>query len=207
MSVKIKICGLRRFQDIKAVNLYKPDYAGFILTQGFRRSVAADDFKKLRAGLDDSIKAVGVFVDEPIESIKRSFADKLDVIQLHGNENEEYISQLKDFFGGEIWKAVRARTSADIEKADSLSADRLVIDSFVEGIVGGTGRQANTTVILGAKINKPFFIAGGVSEQNAKALIEKLEPFGVDISSSVETDGFKDIDKIRRIISLTREET
>lgn len=207
MSVKVKICGLRRAEDILSVNSHRPDYAGFILTQGFRRSVTAEDFKELVSQLDKGIKSVGVFVNEPIESVRDSFAPYLDVIQLHGDEEDGYISQLREFFKGEIWKAVRAKTAADIEAADRLSAHRLLIDSFVEGVAGGTGKIADTAVIKAAEFSKPFLLAGGIDENNAVTLAKELRPFGLDISSSVETDGFKDDDKIRRIISLIKEET
>lgn len=207
MSVKVKICGLRRAEDILSVNSHRPDYAGFILTQGFRRSVTAEDFKELVSQLDKGIKSVGVFVNEPIENVRDSFAPYLDVIQLHGNEEDGYISQLREFFKGEIWKAVRAKTAADIEAADRLSAHRLLIDSFVEGVAGGTGKTADTAVIRAAEFSKPFLLAGGIDEKNAVMLAKELRPFGLDISSSVETDGFKDDDKIRRIISLIKEET
>lgn len=203
---KIKICGLRRRQDIEAVNLYRPDYAGFILSPGFKRSIVAGTFFELKSYLSGEIKSVGVFVNEPIEEIEKYFCDELDVIQLHGNEDESYIKRLREIFGGEIWKAVRAKTPQDIERADRLSADRLLIDSFVEGMVGGTGRQADTEVIKKSHITKPYMLAGGVSEQNAAGLIRELSPYGLDISSSAETDGFKDKDKIRSIIALIREE-
>ena len=202
MSMEIKICGLRRRQDIEAVNLYRPDYAGFILTEGFKRSIVAGTFFELKSYLSKDIKTVGVFVDEPIEKIEKYYSDELDVIQLHGNENKS----LRQIFGGEIWKAVRARTPQDIEKADRRDIDRLLIDSFAPGAVGGTGRQADISVIKAAHITKPFLLAGGISEQNAVTLAKEVNPCGLDISSSVETDGFKDSDKIRSIISLIREE-
>lgn len=207
MDTKIKICGMRRQQDTKYINLYRPEYAGFILTGGFRRSITAETFFELKGFLDKSIKAVGVFVDEPISEIEKHYLDALDVIQLHGNEDESYINKLRAIFQGEIWKAVRAKSPEDIESADRLPVEKLVIDSFVEGTVGGTGRQADTNVIKAARISKPFFIAGGVGKDNAQRLIRELSPYGVDISSSVETDGFKDKEKIRSIISLIREET
>ena len=206
MSMEIKICGLRRRQDIEAVNLYRPDYAGFILTEGFKRSIVAGTFFELKSYLSKDIKTVGVFVDEPIEKIEKYYSDELDVIQLHGNENKEYIKSLRQIFGGEIWKAVRAGTPQDIEKADRRDIDRLLIDSFAPGAVGGTGRQADISVIKAAHITKPFLLAGGISEQNAVTLAKEVNPCGLDISSSVETDGFKDSDKIRSIISLIREE-
>lgn len=207
MAVKIKICGLRRRQDIEAVNLYKPEYAGFILTNGFKRSIVAGTFFELKSYLDKDIKTVGVFVDEPLEEINKYYSQELDVIQLHGSEDENYISKLKSFFKGEIWKAVRAKAPEDIEQADRSDVDMLLIDSFVEGKVGGTGKVADTSVIKAASFKKPFMLAGGISEENAVTLIKTLSPEGIDISSSVETDGFKDNDKIRRIISLIREES
>ena len=207
MSVTVKICGLRRRQDIEAVNEYRPDYAGFILTGGFRRSIVAGTFFELKSYLSSEIKAVGVFVNEPLEEIEKYYTQDLDVIQLHGDEDAEYIKRLRKVFGGEIWKAVRAKSPADIEYADTLGADRLLIDSFVEDMVGGTGKTADTQVIKQATFNSPFLLAGGIDEQNAVNLAKELAPYGLDISSSVETDGFKDADKIRRIITLIREET
>ena len=207
MSVKVKICGLRRRQDIEAVNEYRPDYAGFILSGGYRRSIVAGTFFELKSYLSSEIKAVGVFVNEPLEEIEKYYTQDLDVIQLHGDEDAEYIKRLRKIFGGEIWKAVRAKSPADIEYADTLGADRLLIDSFVEGMVGGTGKTADTQVIKQATFKSPFLLAGGIDEQNAVSLAKELAPYGLDISSSVETDGFKDADKIRRIITLIREET
>ena len=206
MKTLIKICGIRRVEDVGYINTHRPDYAGFILTQGFRRSITPERFCELKGCLDDEIKAVGVFVNEPLETIVRGrFADVLDVIQLHGDEDEGYITALREVFGGEIWKAVRAKSSADIEYADRLPCDRLLIDSFVTGRIGGTGKTADTGIIKAARITKPFLAAGGISKDNAAGIIKELSPFGADISSSVETDGIKDENKIRDIIRTIRE--
>ncbi len=204
MGTRIKICGIRRKEDIAALNRCRPDYAGFILSEGFRRSIDAETFYELESMLDKDIRRVGVFVDEDLKEIGKSFISYLDVIQLHGHEDDDYIRSLKSISGAEIWKAVRAKTADDIEKADSLDCDRLVIDSYVKGIAGGTGREADTEVIKAAKVTKPFFIAGGVGENNAARLIGTLKPYGADISGSVETDGFKDEMKIKHIITLIR---
>ena len=152
---KIKICGMRRVDDILYVNTYHPDYAGFILSEGFKRTVDIDTFYDLELLLNKEIKRVGVFVNEPIENILKSFAQKLDVIQLHGEENAEYISKLRKNCDCEIWKAVRVKYADDI--------------------------------ICSA--------------------MEKVQPYGVDFSSSVETDGFKDEDKIKRIVETIRNNT
>lgn len=201
--VKIKICGMRRAEDIQYVNRNRPDYAGFILSEGFKRTVDRKTFPALRQQLDKEIKAVGVFVNEPLENVI-SFGKSLDVIQLHGDENEDYIKSLRNSFHGEIWKAVRAKTAGDIEKAGALSCDKLLIDSYVKGKVGGTGQAADLSIINSANFSKDFFLAGGLDSGNVLSAIEKVNPFGVDFSSSVETDGYKDENKIKDIISIIK---
>lgn len=201
----VKICGLRRTEDISFVNEAGPDYAGFILSGGFKRSIDPGTFLKLKASLDKRIKTVGVFVDEPISEIEKNFPEKPDVIQLHGNEDNDYIKKLRSCFDGEIWKAVRADSAAAIERADRLGADRLLIDSFVKGAVGGTGKTADTQIIKGAKFKTPFMLAGGVSAENVRQLTEGLGAVGVDASSSCETEGIKDRDKILALVRAVRE--
>lgn len=201
--LKIKICGIRRYVDALYLNKHKPDYAGFILSEGFRRSIDFNDFLKLNDTLDKSIKRVGVFVNEKIENVKL-YASILDVIQLHGNEDEKYIEQIKDFSNCEIWKAVRAKNYADIEVADRLPCDKLLIDSYVKGKVGGTGVAADFNIIKKAKISKEFFLAGGLNNNNINLAINDVSPYGVDLSSSVETDGYKDESKINEIITAVR---
>ena len=200
----VKICGLRREEDIGFVNEAGPDYAGFILSGGFKRSIDPGTFLKLKASLDKRIKTVGVFVDEPISEIE-NLPEKPDVIQLHGDEDKDYIKKLRSCFGGEIWKAVRADSAAAIERADKLGADRLLIDSFVKGAVGGTGKTADTQIINGAVFETPFMLAGGVSAENVRQLTEGLGAVGVDASSSCETEGIKDRDKILALVRAVRE--
>lgn len=194
---------MRRKQDIDYVNKYKPDYVGFILSAGFKRTAEKNIFCEISQGLDRSIKKVGVFVNEDLENIK-FFADKLDIIQLHGNENSEYINSLRKIFSSEIWKAVRAKSPEDIETADKLPCDKLLVDSYIKGIVGGSGVKADFEIIQKAKITKPFFLAGGLNSENIVAAIEQVKPYGVDFSGSVETDGFKDENKIKEIVDIIR---
>lgn len=204
---KIKICGMRRADDILYVNTYRPDYAGFILSEGFKRTVDMDTFCELESRLDKDIKRVGVFVNEPIENILKNYADKLDVIQLHGDENEEYINKLRENCGCEIWKAVRVKCPEDIEKADALPVHKLLIDSFSADRCGGTGKRVDLDVFSQVKISKPFFLAGGLNKDNVCEAMERVKPYGVDFSSSVETDGFKDENKIKRIVGTIRNNT
>lgn len=204
---KIKICGMRRVDDILYVNTYHPDYAGFILSEGFKRTIGFDSFCELDSRLDKDIKRVGVFVNEPTESILKYYADKLDVIQLHGEENAEYIDKLRENCGCEIWKAVRVKYADDIAKADALPVHKLLIDSFSVGSYGGTGKRVDLDIFSQVNISKPFFLAGGLNEDNICYAMEKVQPYGVDFSSSVETDGFKDENKIKRIVETIRNNT
>lgn len=204
---RIKICGMRRVDDILYVNKYRPDYAGFILSEGFKRTVDIDTFYDLELLLNKEIKRVGVFVNEPIENILKCFAQKLDVIQLHGEENAEYISKLRENCDCEIWKAVRVKYVDDIAKADALPVHKLLIDSFSAGSYGGTGKRVDLDVFSNVSISKPFFLAGGLNEDNICYAMEKVQPYGVDFSSSVETDGFKDENKIKRIVETIRNNT
>lgn len=200
---KIKICGMRRKEDILYVNEYLPDYAGFILSKGYRRTVEKADFFRLREMLSEHIKCVGVFVDEPVENILR-FADSLDVIQLHGSEDAEYIERLSERTDCAVWKAVRTSRREDIETADAYPCSALLIDSCTEKYSGQTGSRVDLDIVKSAEITKPFFMAGGINAENAEEIISAVSPYGIDLSGSVETDGFKDREKIREIIDKIR---
>ena len=205
MSTRLKICGLRRRQDVQYLNEFPPDYAGFILSEGFGRSIVTGTFYELKSYLDKGIQTVGVFVNEPIAEIVRcAYNEELDVIQLHGEEDEGYIRALREIFHGEIWKAVRVRTAEDIAAADRLPVDKLVLDSFSAASHGGTGTLAPWEIIVQNRPQKPFFLAGGISPENAAQAIAEVQPFGVDASSSLETDKWKDREKIRAMVETVR---
>ena len=200
---KIKICGIRRIQDAEYLNEFMPDYAGFILSKPFWRCIEKDHLEQVSAVLSPEIKRVGVFVNENLEYIKK-FAPLLDVIQLHGDEENDLIVDLKNNTDCEVWKAVRVRTVDEIEQACKLSADKLLIDSYSEETYGGSGKVANWDIIKQADITKPFFLAGGISSSNCIEAIESVKPYGLDISSSVETDKVKDREKIKEIIKTVK---
>lgn len=202
--MKVKLCGTRRIEDIGYMNEFHPDYAGFILSEGFRRTVNYSTFLKLKSNLDAGIKTVGVFVNEPIESILKNYADKLDAVQLHGDESQEYIDKLRAATDCEIWRAVRVRTSDDILKADICGADKLVLDSFSNSGYGGLGKTADWSIINSVKIKTPFFLAGGINADNISDAVTSVDSYGIDISSGVETDGVKDREKIKYIMNLIR---
>ena len=204
MGIKLKLCGMRRREDIEFVNEYRPDYVGFILSDGFRRSVDLGTFRELASGLDNGIRRVGVFVNEPSENVLKYCAEGLDVIQLHGDEDEEYIALLRKNIpeSCEIWKAVRVRSADDIERWNGSDVDKLLLDAFQEGVVGGTGKTADWSVITSANIQKPFFAAGGITSQNFIEAAAVLNPYGIDLSGGIETNGVKDKAKIAEIIQL-----
>jgi len=199
---KIKICGLSRPVDIDMVNAILPDYIGFVFAKS-RRQVTMDTAKELKRGLRPEIAAVGVFVNESIDQIKH-ICEKgvIDIVQLHGDEGEEYLKALKKEITQPIIKAVRVRSSEDINQAEKLSCDYLLLDAYKEDQYGGCGEQFDWSMIR--QIKKPFFVAGGIHAGNITKAIELVKPYGIDVSSGVETDGWKDHDKIKEIVTLAR---
>lgn len=216
----IKLCGMQRAQDIEAANKTLPDYIGMILSDGYRRTITTDTAITLLGMLDRRIKSVGVFVDDDIDYIVRYVTDiqdkccrHPDVIQLHGHEDAQYISALREAFrlNGlndiSIWKAARVRNSDDIIAAFALQADCLVLDSYVAGAAGGTGVKADWELIrrtvgrcIESSAKTAFFLAGGINCDNlAEAL--SVSP-NVDLSGGIETDGFKDADKIAAVMRI-----
>lgn len=201
--MEIKICGIRRAEDISAVNRYLPEYIGFILSPGYRRSVAFEDAARLRAMLDGRIRPVGVFVNAPQSEVRRAVKEiGLFAVQLHGDEDEAYISSLE--CGCEVWKALRVSGGGDIE--DVAGADRLLIDKYDPSAFGGTGRLIERGEVGRVRAKAPLILAGGLDENNVLERIRLFLPDGVDVSSSVETDGFKDGEKIKNFIYKIRNE-
>lgn len=203
--ISVKFCGMRRPQDIEYANECRPDYVGFILSDGFKRTVSKEDFLALEKGLDKNIKKVGVFVNERPRNILE-LAEHLDVIQLHGDEDHSTVFYYSDVTNCEIWKAVRAKSPKDIERYSWNHIDKLLIDSFSEDSVGGTGKRIDTEIVKSAKIEKPFFIAGGITAENIAEIVRNTKPYGVDISSGIETDGYKDLNKMKKIMQILRED-
>lgn len=199
----VKLCGMRRPEDIEYINEFQPDYAGFILSPGFKRSIAEKQYLDLESRLDRHIGRVGVFVNEPMDKVI-DYSNYLDVIQLHGDEDPAYIKSLKSRVDSKIWKAVRVKSCSDIESADKLNADMLLLDAFVQGSYGGTGKTIDHEIIRNAVFATPFFIAGGLNCNNIKSVIDKISPDGVDISSGIETNSVKDKEKIKMIMKIIR---
>lgn len=201
---KVKICGLRTPEDIGYVNQLKPDYAGFVFAPG-KRQVSLLLAIRMRVRLAPQIQAVGVFVNEPLETVAALSRQKIiDIVQLHGDEDASYISRLKEKISAPIIRAVRVQSKEQVLEAEKLPCDYLLLDTFVEGQYGGSGKQFDPSLIPG-QLQKPYFLAGGLDEQNVREILSRCKPFGVDVSSGVETNGYKDFDKISRFLTAVRE--
>ena len=198
--VKIKICGLRRFEDIEIVNKYKPDYIGFVFADT-KRYVSHELAYKLKQKLDPDIISVGVFVDEDKEKILKLFKNKtIKVAQLHGNESEEYIVELKKKtdYGLIIIKAIEMSEDTDLLDYDSSHADYLLLDSGK-----GSGKTFDWNLIK-KDLKKDIFLAGGLNSENVNQAIGEFNPYAIDLSSSLEVNGFKDETKIKEIMELIK---
>lgn len=197
---KIKFCGLTRECDIEAVNDLGPEYIGFVFWPRSKRVVTREQAMELKAMLDPSIKAVGVFVDEDIEVVKSLLNDDIiDIAQLHGSEDGTYINDLKMSTGKPVIKAFKIRSEDDGRQAEESPADMVLLDSGM-----GTGKTFNWEIIKGVK--RPFFLAGGLAPDNAAEAIRELHPYALDVSSGIETEGIKDTKKMTDFYEAVRKE-
>ncbi|KEZ91454.1 phosphoribosylanthranilate isomerase [Lacrimispora celerecrescens] len=202
---QIKICGLTCREDILAVNILKPDYAGFVFAPG-KRCLTGPKAQELRELLLPEIPAVGVFVNSPIEELlSLTETGTIDVVQLHGDEDRDYMMELKSRLvpGIPVIKAIRVRKAEDMKEAEHLPADFLLFDTYTKGLYGGSGKTFDWSMI--PDIKKPWFLAGGVSVSNIKQAM-KTNAICLDLSSSIETEGKKDPQKIKEIIQIVRSE-
>jgi len=196
---KIKICGLRRIEDIEAVNHALPDYIGFVFAPSKRR-VGFKTAAMLKEKLDTGIKAVGVFVNEDISAISEIVQNGIiDLIQLHGDEDDVYIERLKKACACPVIKAVGVGGTPPVL---SKTADYLLFDKASDQR-GGTGETFDWRILANYR-GVPYFLAGGLASENVREALGQLLPFCVDVSSGVETDGFKDPEKINEFVQLVR---
>ncbi len=201
MSVKIKLCGMFRECDIDYANEAQPDYIGFVLEfPKSHRSIDRETALRLKKRLSPEIKAVGVFVDLP-ETACAEYANCgiIDLIQLHGNEDAEYIRRLRQLTDAPVIKAVKVRSADDIANAQTLGADFLLLDNGT-----GTGRSFDHSLIGRAEIRQPFFLAGGLTPENLRQAALKVKPYCVDLSSGIETDRIKDREKMLAAVKAVR---
>lgn len=197
---KIKLCGLSRPCDIEAANELKPEYIGFVFAPKSRRYVTPDEARRLKAMLSPDIRAVGVFVNEPLEAVAEMAEQSIiDIVQLHGDEDEAYIAKLRELTHRPIIRAFRISAGGDIENARHCTADYILLDSGA-----GTGTAFDWRLLQ--NIERPYFLAGGLGTGNVGSAVEALRPFAVDVSSGIETDGVKDRTKMAAFVAAVRRE-
>lgn len=205
---RIKICGLRREEDIRFTNEIQPDFVGFVFAPS-KRKVTVEEAQCLRQLLRPEIPAVGVFVnaseEEILEPVRRQV---IQMIQLHGQESTDFVQQIRAKTGLPVIQAVSVKKREDILRCRELKADYLLLDQGA----GGTGKAFDWSLLTGETerseleqiIGKLFFLAGGISAQNVEEAIARFHPFAVDASSSVETDGVKNFEKMKELTELVR---
>ena len=215
---KVKMCGISKVETIPAVVEAKPDYMGLVFASS-KRQVTVDQAKTLVEELhkqytkrynngaeqsnDDEIKTVGVFVNETLDNLVSIATEaNLDVVQLHGDEDEAFIQSLKERTNVEVWKAVQIRSAADAEAWIDSSADMLLFDAYHKDERGGTGEVFDWSCL--DEFERPFILAGGIDSTNVARAIRTVRPYGIDISSGIETDGVKDDEKIKAFTNIVR---
>ena len=211
---KIKLCGMMKPCDIEYANRIKPDFVGFIFANT-RRKISAVQAKQFREALDAEIPAVGVFVNEDIPVITSLVQNGcIDMIQLHGEEDADYIRRLREVCDVPVIKAVKVQTVEQIWQAAALPVDYLLLDTYRKGVLGGTGEAFDWELLREAKaaagdtaegelFGKLYFLAGGLHAGNLREAAE-LGSYGLDISSGIETDGSKDFTKMVEVMELVR---
>ena len=211
---KIKLCGMMKPCDIEYANRVKPDLVGFIFANT-RRKIGATQAKQFREALDAEIPSVGVFVNEDISVITSLVQDGcIDMIQLHGEEDADYIRRLREICDVPVIKAVKVQTVEQIRQAAALPVDYLLLDTYRKGVLGGTGEAFDWELLREAKaaagdtaegelFGKPYFLAGGLHAGNLREAAA-LGSYGLDVSSGIETDGSKDFDKMVEVVKIVR---
>ena len=195
---KIKICGIRRLKDIEYLNELLPDYAGFVFASS-KRQVDKKHAYDLIKNLHESIQKVGIFVDEKPEVVLEIAKKlKLQVLQFHGHENQEYINK---FNGYKIWKALKISNVDSISKLNDYKCSKFLLDNTTSG----SGENFDWNLAEKKVDGRSIMLAGGLNSENVEQGIKRLKPYGVDVSSGVEVDGFKDYNKIKEFIKKVRE--
>ena len=178
---KIKLCGLSRPRDILAANQLRPEYIGFVFAPESKRYIA-----------------VGVFVNETAETVARLLnRGVIDLAQLHGSEGGDYVDRLRMLTPKPIIQAFRIATVQDVLRAEASAADHILLDAGA-----GTGTVFDWSLLH--QIRRPYFLAGGLGPENVEGAVERLHPYAVDVSSGIETDGFKDPEKMAAFVAAVR---
>ena len=221
---KVKMCGISKIETIPAVIEANPDYMGLVFAPS-KRQVTVDQAKTLVEELhkqyanrynrdaeqysnqtlihQEFIKTVGIFVNETLDNLVTIATEvNLDAVQLHGDEDEAFIQSLKERTNVEVWKAVQIRSATDAEAWIDSSADMLLFDAYHKDERGGTGEVFDWSCL--DEFERPFMLAGGIDGTNVARAIRTVRPYGIDISSGIETEGVKDDKKIKAFTNIVR---
>lgn len=202
----IKICGIRRPEDVAYVNQLQPDFIGFVFAPS-KRQVSEEQAALLKKSLSSNIKAVGVFVNAEQEKICRlADAHTIDMIQLHGDEDADYCRRLRQLVHLPIIKAVRVRGASSFTGLDAYPCDYLLFDTYTPGQYGGTGKRFDLRLGDDKYIGKPYFVAGGLDAGNVREVMSETNALVVDVSGGVETEEFKDYKKMADFVAAVRSE-
>lgn len=206
--MKIKTCGLFREEDINYANELKPDYIGFVFAES-KRKVGVEKAYNLKNKLDKEIKSVGVFVNDNLDFILNLIREKIiDIIQLHGNEDNDFLDNLKTKTNAKIIKFIPVENADSILNSLNIFSDFILLDNFK----GGVGKTFNWNYLKEAfelnkkfieVFNKKYFLAGGLNKENINEAL-KFNPYCVDLSGGLETNGIKDFEKMKYIINITK---
>lgn len=195
---RIKFCGMRRPEDIAAANEIKPEYVGFVLAPQFWRHISRETAKALKTALSPEIQAVGVFVDNPFEEVLSYLQSGIiDIAQLHGHEDDEFIKRIQSESGKKVIKAFKITSAEDLELAYNSPADMVLLDSGT-----GTGELFDHSLIR--DFGREYFLAGGLDPENVGKAVRSLAPYAVDVSSGIETNKIKDKEKMRAFAQAVR---
>ena len=195
---KIKLCGLSRPQDILAANQLRPEYIGLVFAPKSSRYISSGQARELKALLSPQIRAVGVFVNEGIDRVEELLnSGVIDLAQLHGSEDADYIRQLRTRTGKPVIQAFRITSEEDVKRAEHSMADHILRDAGA-----GTGTVFDWSMLQ--QLRRPYFLAGGLGLHNVEKAVEELHPYGVDVSSGIETDGGKDPEKMAAFVAAVR---
>lgn len=199
--MKIKICGIKNENEAKIINECMPDIAGFVFASG-KRQIDINKAKILKKIINPEIETAGIFVEQNEDEILEIYNEKvIDIIQLHGDYDERTIKNLKEKTGAKIIKVIRVKEG--FYKIKTL-ADFILFDAYSKDKYGGLNKTFDWNIKIIS--NVPYFVAGGINENNIVEMVKKLTPYGVDISSGVEVDGFKTKEKVFNIIKIIKEE-
>lgn len=199
---KVKLCGLRRKEDIELVNNYLPDYVGFVFAPS-KRQISLNEALVLKGLLNPFIQVVGVFVNETLEQVLAyEKAKVIDCIQLHGDEDISYIKQLKEVSKLPLIQAIRVQDERDIKRANESLAHYVLLDKYSHKAYGGLGETFDWRLL--SKVKRPYILAGGIGVDNVKQALS-YEPYCIDLSSKVETDGVKDREKVKLFFEKWKE--